>query len=561
MHALLKLQTRNKKTIPEIFLKNYLINLFTLAQSKLEYLKDIDLMFTVPSQQNHGDYSTNIAMLLSKKLKKKPTDIAAEIITNLDNDKDVIEKIEIAGPGFINFYFVPTFNTQIIKEVLTKKNDFGKSKKHAGKKAMVEFVSANPTGPLTVGHGRNAVVGDTVANMLEWIGYDVDREYYFNNAGRQMRVLGDSVRLRYLELLGQQIQFPEDYYQGEYIKEIAAKLKEENGDGLINEEAEGKFKQRAEKEIFADIIKTMERIQIRMKNFFNENTLYQEGKIKGLLEEFKKKDLSYEKEGAVWLKLTELGNEQDKVIVKSTGEPTYRLPDIAYHITKYERGYDKMVDLFGSDHNATYPDVLAGLRALGYDDKKVKVLIHQFVTIMEKGEVVKMSTRKANYITLDELVDEVGSDVVRYFFNMRSITSHLNFDIDLAKKQSDENPVFYLQYAHARIASILRMTKEEGLNSSTESLNMLVAKEEQNLLKKLYEFPDEILHSAENYETHKITTYLEELAALFHKFYTECRIIGSEKNLAEARIALCIAVQTVIRNGLSILGVTAPDKM
>ena len=545
-------------------MKNYLTNLFKTAQAKLSYLTEIDLTFSVPGQSNHGDYATNAAMILSKKLKRNPKEIANEIITNLDYDNKIIEKVEIAGPGFINFYFTAAYYSQIVKDVLREKEHFGRSKKHAGMKAMVEFISANPTGPLTVGHGRNAVVGDTVANMLEWIGYSVDREYYFNNAGRQMRVLGDSVRMRYLELLGQSAEggdFPEDYYQGEYIKEIAAKLKTEYGDKLIKEDAEGKFKQAAEKEIFADIIKTMDRIQIRMKNFFNENTLYEEGKIKALLDEFKKKNLSYEKDDAVWLKLTELGNEQDKVIVKASGEPTYRLPDIAYHITKYERNYDLMIDLFGSDHSATYPDVLAGLRALGYDSSKVKVLIHQFVTIMEKGEVVKMSTRKANYITLDELVDEVGSDVVRYFFNMRSITSHLNFDLDLAKKQSDENPVFYLQYAHARISSILRMTKDEGLNSSLENLELLIAKEEQNLLKKLYEFPDDVIYSAENFETNRITSYLEELAALFHRFYTECRIIGSEKKLAEARIALCIAVQTVIRNGLSILGVTAPEKM
>jgi len=546
-------------------LKNYLIKLFKTTQEKLPYLFEIDPTFSVPSQQNHGDYATNAAMILSKKLKRNPKDIANEIITNLDYDKRIIEKVEIAGPGFINFYFTASYNSQIVRYVLFENENFGKSKKYAGKKAMVEFISANPTGPLTVGHGRGAVVGDTVASMLEWIGYSVDREYYFNNAGRQMRVLGDSVRLRYLELLGQKSaeggQFPEDYYQGEYIKEIAAKLKNEYGDKLVKEDAEGKFKQTAEKEIFSEIIKTMERIHIRMKNFFNENTLYEDGKIKALLEEFKKKNLSYEKDDAVWLKLTELGNDQDKVIVKASGEPTYRLPDIAYHITKYERNYDLMIDLFGSDHSATYPDVLAGLRALGYDTSKVRVLIHQFVTIMEKGEVVKMSTRKANYITLDELIDEVGSDVVRYFFNMRSITSHLNFDLDLAKKQSDENPVFYLQYAHARISSILRMTKDEGLNSSLENLELLITKEEQNLLKKLYEFPDDIIYSAENYETNRITSYLEELAALFHRFYTECRIIGSEKKLAEARIALCIAVQTVIRNGLSILGVSAPEKM
>jgi len=542
-------------------LKNYLINLFKTTQVKLPYLSEIDLTFSVPSQANHGDYATNAAMILSKKLKRNPKEIANEIISNLDYDKNIIEKIEIAGPGFINFYFTASYNSQIVKDVLREKDSFGKSKKYAGKKAMVEFISANPTGPLTVGHGRNAVVGDTVANMLEWIGYSVDREYYFNNAGRQMRVLGDSVRLRYLELIGQNIPFPEDYYQGEYIKEIAVKLKTEFGDKLVNEDAEGKFKLAAEKEIFADIIKTMERIHVRMKNFFNENTLYEEGKIKALLDEFKKKNLSYEKDDAVWLKLTELGNDMDKVIVKATGEPTYRLPDIAYHITKYDRNYDLMIDLFGSDHSATYPDVLAGLRALGYDTNKMKVLIHQFVTIMEKGEVVKMSTRKANYITLDELVDEVGSDVVRYFFNMRSITSHLNFDLDLAKKQSDENPVFYLQYAHARISSILRMTKDEGLNSSLENFELLITKEEQNLLKKLYEFPHDVIFSAENFETNRITSYLEELAALFHRFYTECRIIGSEKKLAEARIALCIAVQTVIKNGLSILGVNAPEKM
>ncbi|KAF0151734.1 MAG: arginyl-tRNA synthetase [Ignavibacteria bacterium] len=542
-------------------MKQYLSDLFIKTAEKLTYLKDIDYVFSVPNQKSHGDYSINAAMILSKKLKRNPREIANEIIENLECDKSVIEKIEIAGPGFINFYFSPNYIPSIIKEILTKKENFGRSQKYYGKKAMVEFISANPTGPLTVGHGRNAVVGDTVANLLEWIGYEVDREYYFNNAGRQMRVLGDSVRLRYLEQLENKIDFPEDYYQGEYIKEIANKLIAEHGDKLIKDDAEGIFKQTAEKEIFADIIKTMNEIGIKMKNFYNEHTLYEDGRITWLLEEFKKKNLSYEKENAIWLKLTELGNEQDKVIVKQTGEPTYRLPDIAYHITKFERGYDLMIDLFGSDHNAAYPDVLAGLRALGYDSDKVNVLIHQFVTIMQKGEVVKMSTRKANYITLDELVDEVGADVVRYFFNMRSISSHLNFDLELAKKQSDENPVFYLQYAHARIASILRMVKEQGLDPSLEHLELLTKQVEQDLLKKFFEFPNEVLLSAENYEVHRIAIYLEELASLFHRFYTECRIIGSEKNLAEARIALCIAAQTTLRNGLSILGVSAPDRM
>lgn len=542
-------------------MKEYLQNLFSDVSGKLPYLKEIPIIFEIPKQESHGDFSTNTAMLLSKKLKKNPKQIAQEIIDNLSPDEKIIYKTEIAGPGFINFFFTREYQTEIIKKILNSGDTFGRSNKYKGKKANVEFVSANPTGPLTVGHGRNAVVGDTVANMLEWIGYEVDREYYFNNAGRQMRVLGDSVRLRYLELLGEKIEFPEDYYQGEYIKEIAAALFDEYKDGLKEENAEGKFKEKAEKEIFKDIENTLHRLGIFHKIFFNENSLYTDGKIDNLLKEFEEKNLSYEKDSAVWLKLSEMGAEQDKVIIKSSGEPTYRLPDIAYHETKFHRGYDFMVDLFGSDHNATYPDVLAGLKALGYDTKKIKVLIHQFVTITENGEVVKMSTRKANYITIDQLLDEVGSDVVRYFFNMRGITSHMNFDLTLAKKQSDENPVFYLQYAHARICSILKMIEKENLQSSIENLNLLSAEEEIQLIKKLNQFSDEVLGSAENFEPNRICTYLEELAAAFHKFYTFCRILGSEKKLAEARVALAVAARIVLKNGLSILGVTAPERM
>ena len=542
-------------------MRKYLSEIFADLALRLDYLNKAAVVFNVPNNKEQGDYSTNAALILSKMLKKNPRDVAAEIINTLEYDKNKIEKIEIAGPGFINFFFNKNFNTAIINEIVSKKEAFGRSQKYASKKALVEFVSANPTGPLTVGHGRNAVIGDTVANMLEWIGYTVEREYYFNNAGRQMRVLGDSVKKRYLQLLGIDADFPEEYYQGEYIKEIAQQLIDEKGKSLVDEDCEGAFKQKAEKEIFNDIDKTLKRILIKFDRYFNEHTLYTDGKIDGLLNTLKEKNLSYEKDEAVWLKLSELGNDADKVIVKSTGEPTYRLPDIAYHINKFERKYDLMVDLFGSDHNATYPDVLAALKALNYDVEKIKVLIHQFVTIMSGGEVVKMSTRKANYITLDELIDEVGGDVVRYFFIMRSIASHLNFDLDVAKKQSDENPVFYLQYAHARIASILRMVKEQDLQASYDNLNLLTAPAEQNLLKKLNLFEDEMLYAAENYEAHRIANYLEELAALFHRFYTECRIIGTEKNLAEARIALCIAVQIVMKNGLTILGLNAPDKM
>ncbi len=549
-------------------MKEYLHHIFEKASESLPYLKDIPIIFDIPKIETHGDFSTNAAMLLTKQLRKNPRQIAQEILSNLNLDSNIISKTEIAGPGFINFFFTPDFIANIIRDILKEGDNYGKSARYSGKKANVEFVSANPTGPLTVGHGRNAVVGDTIANLLEWIGYNVDREYYFNNAGRQMRVLGDSVKQRYLEICGEVIDFPKDYYQGEYIKEIAKKLYDIHGDKLKDESPEGIFKDAAEKEIFNEIKNTLQRLNINHKIFFNENSLYEDGKIESLLETYKNENLSYEKDGAVWLKLSEIENgsvsnedRQDKVIVKSTGEPTYRLPDIAYHSTKFDRGYDLIVDLFGSDHIATFPDVLAGLKALGYNPGKVKVLIHQFVTIMENGETVKMSTRKANYITLDQLIDDVGSDVVRYFFNMRNITTHMNFDLTLAKKQSDENPVFYLQYAHARICSILKMTEKEDLSSSVEKLDLLTTDEEQKLLKKLHEFKEEILYSAENFETNQVCSYLEELAAAFHRFYTFHRVLGSEKELAEARIALVRAVKIVIKNGLTILGVNAPERM
>ncbi|KUG26877.1 arginyl-trna synthetase [hydrocarbon metagenome] len=541
-------------------MKKYIANLFIDASKKLDYLNDREIQLSIPANPLHGDLSTNIAMILTKELKRNPRQIAEEIISNLDYDKNNISKIEIAGPGFINFTFTNSFLADILKEINQQKEKFGESQKYSHKKANVEFISANPTGPLTIGHGRNAVIGDTIANLLEAVGYQVDREYYFNNAGRQMRVLGESLNLRYLELLGEKIDFPEDYYQGEYIKDIAQKLIDEFGNDCKDKEINF-FKEKAEKEIFVDIKNTLSRLGIEMAIFYNENDLYESGKLEEVKQKLASKKLTYEKDGALWLKLSELGREDDKVIVKSTGEPTYRLPDIAYHTTKFDRNYDLMVDLFGSDHNATYPDVIAGVKALGYDETKIKVVIHQFVTITQGGEAVKMSTRKANFITIDELIDEVGADVVRYFFLMRNVNSHLNFDLEIAKKQSDENPVFYLQYAHARICSILRMTEEQGLEPNYNVLNKLEKDEELNLVKKMHHFEDEILYAAENCEPNKIANYLEELASLFHKFYTECRIIGSEKDLAEARIALVTSVRTVLQNGLKIIGISAPEKM
>ncbi len=516
-----------------------------------------------PRIAGHGDLTSNIAMVLAKSAGRNPRDLARDILDRMSLDPAFVRKAETAGPGFLNFTFTDRFYLDQIRQIIDQEAGFGRSDIGGGKKTQVEFVSANPTGPLTVGHGRGAVFGDTIANLLEWTGHSVEREYYYNNAGRQMRILGDSVRQRYLELLGDAVQFPEDYYQGEYIRDIARLLVQEHGDALRDEPPEGAFKERAEREIFADIRKTLKSLGIEFTTFFNENSLYETGKVQEVIGEFRKRNLVYEEGGALWLRTAALGGEKDKVIVKNTGEPTYRLPDIAYHREKFRRGFDLMIDVFGSDHIATYPDVLAGLRALEYDTDKVKVLIHQFVTIVQNGEAVKMSTRKANFVTLDELIEEVGADVVRYFFLMRSITSHLNFDLNLAKQQSDENPVYYLQYAHARIASIIRYAEESGKNLAVEEIryDLLSSPEELELVRLLLNFPGIVESCASTFEPHHLTDYLHTVAGTFHHFYHVHRVVTDDLPLSAARWSLCRATRTVLRNGFRILGIGAPDRM
>jgi arginyl-tRNA synthetase len=542
--------------------KKYLHDSITAALVRLGISADTPLIIEKPRQAGHGDLTTNVAMVLAKGLQRKPRDLAADILKSMEIDPSLIATTEVAGPGFLNFTFTDKFHRRQLGHLLSSGDRYGRASTGAGRKAQVEFVSANPTGPLTVGHGRGAVFGDTVANLLEWTGYDVTREYYFNNAGRQMRVLGDSVRLRYLGLLGEEVQFPEDYYQGEYIRDIARHLQEEFGDTLRNEPAEGKFKEKAEQEIFADIKATLKSLGIEFQSFYNENTLYTEGKIDEVVEELRRKDLIYELEGATWFRTSRFGRDKDKVIVKGSGEPTYRLPDIAYHREKFRRGYDLMVDVFGSDHIATYPDVLAGVEALGYEVGKVKVLIHQFVTIMQDGEVVKMSTRKANFVTLDELIGEVGGDVVRYFFLMRGMGSHLNFDLGLARKHSEENPVFYLQYAHARIASILRFAEEEGkLPAGEADSDLLREPPEMDLIRRLLDFPEVLESCAAGYEPHRLADYLQEVATAFHRFYHECRVVTDDADLTGARLSLCRAAQIVLRNGFRVFGISAPERM
>jgi arginyl-tRNA synthetase len=542
-------------------LEPYLKQRINLALAKLSF-PPIEYSFDIPKTEAHGDLSVNIAMPLAKVLKRKPAEIAQLIIEQLDWEDLGISKVERAGPGFINFFYSKQYLQEVVKQIILQGDTFGRQNIGQSKKAMVEFVSANPTGPLTIGHGRQAVLGDTLANLLDWIGYTVTREYYFNNAGRQMRVLGESVRLRYLQLLGKEIDFPEDFYQGEYIRDIARNLVDTFKNSLKDKDDSEQFKNTAEKLIFQDINGTLARLGILFDTYFNEKSLYENGEVERVIRELTEKKFAYEKDGAVWFRSTKFGQDQDRVIVKSSGEPTYRLPDIAYHCSKFERGYDLILDLFGSDHIATYPDVLAGLEALGYDQNRVKVLIHQFVTLLEGNEKVKMSTRKANFVTLDELIDEVGVDVTRWFFLMRSMDSHLNFDLTLAKTESEENPVYYNQYAYARICSILRNANEKKIEiEEPANLFRLENIYEFQLIKKLMEFPKIVIRCATDYAPHHLTQYLSDISSAFHKFYTECWVLADDLELSKARLSLCQATKQILGNGFRILGITAPERM
>lgn len=544
-----------------LHLESYLSGQIKLSLQKLNF-PQIEFQFDRPKLDAHGDISINIAMLLAKEVKQNPRQIAQQIVDSLSLDSAEIEKTEIAGPGFINFFLAKEGLQKRIHEILKSGEQYGRFDLGKSRKAVVEFVSANPTGPLTVGHGRGAVLGDTIANLLDWLGFEITREYYFNDAGRQMRMLGDSVRLRYLQLLGEDPEFPEEYYQGEYIKDIAAKIVREHGDTFKDNEQHEIFKDTAENEIFDDIKKTLGSINVYFDSFFNEMDLYENGAIDQVIEQLEKKKLAYLEDGALWFKATEYGIEKDRVIVKSSGEPTYRLPDIAYHISKYERGFDPIIDIFGADHIATYPDVLAALQALGYDPQKVKVLIHQFVTLYEGSEKVKMSTRKANFVTLDELIAEVGGDVTRWFFLMRAMQSHLNFDLKLAKTNSEENPVYYNQYAHARICSIIRNGETEGIQfNERKEFPELQDPSELDLIKKLIEFPKTIYKCASEHEPHLLTQYMSDVSAAFHKFYTNCRVISEDEDLTQARLGLCLATKIVLGNGFKILGISAPERM
>jgi arginyl-tRNA synthetase len=524
-----------------------------------------------PADRKFGDFSTNIAMLCAKECRRNPRELAGELLRHLSFPEGTVAKSEVAGPGFINFYLSPLFIMKSVERILLDGDVYGQGRSGAGQRAVVEYVSANPTGPLTIGRGRGGVLGDCIANLLETQGYEVTREYYYNDAGKQMTILAESVRYRYLELCEQVVDFPATHYQGEYIRDIAEVVFMEHGTALACSGELGVFKEAAETIIFNSIRATLERLGIRHDSFFNEHTLYikdNEGSSPNqrVIDALASKGFIGTHEGATWFLTTKLGQEKDKVLIKSSGEPSYRLPDIAYHITKFDRKFDRMINVFGADHIDEYPDVLEALKILGYDTARIEIAINQFVTTTVDGQTLKMSTRKGNADLLDDLIDDVGADATRLFFIMRGKDSHLNFDVDLARKQSKDNPVFYLQYAHARICSLLRMALQEtGFDpertGGVQILRRLDSPSEIQLGFTLLEYPHWARTSLRLLEPQKMVEYLHSLAEQYHRFYQECPIIKAEPEISEARLLLSMATRQVLRNGFRVLGISAIESM
>jgi arginyl-tRNA synthetase len=544
-----------------------------LGRAGLPAVAPAEVAWEVPRDPTHGDYATNVAMLLAKSHRRPPRQVAETILAHLPGVHE-IERAEVAGPGFLNVFLSSAYCLAGLERILREGERFGRQTEGQGQRAMVEFVSANPTGPLTLGHGRQGILGDCVARLFGAMGYETTREYYFNNAGRQMRVLGESVRARYLELIGRPATLPEDGYQGDYIREIAGALRDRHGESLAGDGHEAVFRQAAEDGIFADIRRTLERLGIRFDVYSNEDALYTEGKIEETLEALRATGLAYEKDGATWLRFSGIGRPQDRVIVKSSGEPTYRLPDIAYHREKLRRGFALIVDVQGADHIEEGKDVIAAIGALGLPSDRIRYLIHQFVTITRGGVEVKMSTRRATYVTIDDLLDQVGSvDVFRWFMATRSPQNHLNFDLDAAMEQDwQKNPVFYVQYAHARVASVFNHARERGVAVPTAwteaELAPLRAPEELALVKTLLRFPHTIAGAARAYEPHRMAVYLYDLAAQLHAYHhlgthtPTFRIVRPEEPATtRARLGLARGVAQVLRSGLALLGIAAPESM
>ncbi|AEP88683.1 arginine--tRNA ligase [Bacillus spizizenii] len=525
-----------------------------------------NVVLETPKDKTHGDYSTNMAMQLARIAKKAPRQIAEEIVSHFDKGKASIEKLDIAGPGFINFYMNNQYLTKLIPSVLEAGEAYGETNIGNGERVQVEFVSANPTGDLHLGHARGAAVGDSLCNVLSKAGYDVSREYYINDAGNQINNLALSVEVRYFEALGLEKPMPEDGYRGEDIIAIGKRLAEEYGDRFVNEEESERlafFREYGLKYELEKLRKDLENFRVPFDVWYSETSLYQNGKIDKALEAIREKGHVYEEDGATWFRSTTFGDDKDRVLIKKDGTYTYLLPDIAYHKDKLDRGFDKLINVWGADHHGYIPRMKAAIEALGYENGTLEVEIIQLVHLYKNGEKMKMSKRTGKAVTMRDLIEEVGLDAVRYFFAMRSADTHMDFDLDLAVSTSNENPVYYAQYAHARICSMLRQGEEQGLKPAADlDFSHIQSEKEYDLLKTIGGFPEAVAEAAEKRIPHRVTNYIYDLASSLHSFYNAEKVIDPEnEEKSRARLALMKATQITLNNALQLIGVSAPEKM
>jgi arginyl-tRNA synthetase len=541
-----------------------------LENNKIELKAIPKIILTIPKNPAHGHLSTNIALQLSGLLEGNAKNIAQFIGREAEqNNPEIFEKIKIEGPGFINFYFRKDLFYGLLLEIISEKEKYGHSKRGNGEKVLVEYVSVNPTGPLHIGHGKCAVVGDSLSRILAAAGYQVATEYYINDHGKQIDLLGESVLARYRQLCGEEVVFPENGYQGDYIVTIAQEIKEKNQDkfkGKIDSGTKRFVRDYAKQRILADIREDLIAFGVKFDNWFSEESLYVQNRVQTVIEKLNQKGFIFSSKGALWFKSTDFGDEKDRVVTKENGEDTYFASDIAYHDDKYRRGFTTLIDIWGSDHHGYINRMKAAIQALGYAKDSFQVLLVQFVTLVRAGQIIGMSTRGGQFITLKDLLKEVGTDVARYFFLMNSHDSHTEFNLDIAKSQSLENPVFYIQYAYARICSIIEKGSARNIvlndwNKDSIDLVLLDKKEELEIIKKLGQFKKIVERSAEQRKPYLIAGYLHELASLFHKYYTEYKVIGEDKKLSLARLYLISCIKIVLENSLSLLGIQAPEKM
>ncbi len=521
-----------------------------------------------PRVKEFGDFASNVAMLLTRELKKPPQQIAATIVKHLPEDP-LVSKVEVAGNGFINFTLHPDWLYDVLRDIQQKGDAYGRWNVGQGKRVNVEFVSANPNGPITVAHGRGGAIGDVLANLLEAVGYQVTREFYVNDATNslQMQHFARSLVVRYRQLLGEDVELPEDGYAGEYLVDIARDLLEKEGKHLAEGDEDTvieRFRAYAEDAMKRQQQQDLADFGIVFDVWFSENSLHTGGQVAQAIEELKARGYAYEHDGALWLRSTAFGDDKDRVLVRNNGQPTYIAADAAYHKNKFERGFDYLIDIWGPDHHGYVARTKAAVAALGYPVENFEVLIYQIVRLFKGGDLVRMSKRAGNVVTLRDVLEEVGKDAARFFFLMRSHDSPLDFDLELAKKESSENPVYYVQYAHARICSILRVAGEQGWTvpaAAETDLSVLREEQELALMKKLDEFPEEVLTSATERAPHRLTRYSMEVADAFHKFYDTCRVVSDDRSLTQARLVLVDATRIVLKNVLGLLGVTAPERM